>query len=95
MKDKLYQRNNILNKAIEKYGEDLQLDVAIEEMAELTKEIVKHKRGKGDINRTAEELADVYIMLKQLIIIFDIPHDSINKMVDKKIERLERNLQDD
>lgn len=36
----------ILEKAIEVYGADLQKQVAIEKMAELTKEICKDFRGK-------------------------------------------------
>ena len=34
----------ILKQAIETYGAEAQLNVAIEEFAELTKEICKHKR---------------------------------------------------
>ena len=39
----------VLEKAIFKFGHDMQHDVAIEEMAELTKEIVKWKRYKKRI----------------------------------------------
>lgn len=83
--------NEILNKAIEVYGEDSQLNVAIEEMAELQKEICKRKRGIGSNLNLAEEIADVEIMLSQLKII-----TGNAKMVEvykqRKIERLAKRL---
>lgn len=44
----------------------MQHDVAIEEMSELTKEIIKWKRYKNNGDAVAEEIADVEIMLEQL-----------------------------
>ena len=56
--------------AVNHFGVDSQLIVAIEEMAELTKELTKYKRGLGTTAGIAEELADVEIMLEQLRYIF-------------------------
>ena len=81
-----------LKKAIETYGEDMQLTVAIEELSELIKEICKYKRGNNNRKNIIEEMADCYIMLEQLAMIFDIPNHAINEMVDKKITRLENRL---
>jgi NTP pyrophosphatase (non-canonical NTP hydrolase) len=81
-----------LHKAIETYGKDMQLNVAIEELSELIKEICKSKRGNDNRKNIIEEMADCYIMLEQLAIIFDIPNHAINEVADKKIERLERRL---
>ncbi len=53
-----------LEEAIEVYGEDLQKQVAIEEMAELTKEICKDFRGKDNREQIIEEIVDVYIVLE-------------------------------
>lgn len=85
----------ILTKAIGKYGSSLQLDVAIEEMAELTKELVKNKRGDENRENIMEEVADVFIMLMQIRLIFGIGDKELDDVIDKKINRLERNLQDD
>lgn len=88
------KREEIYKKAIQKYGKELQIDVAIEEMAELTKELVKDIRGKGIINHIIEEMADVHIMLEQLTIIYDVNSDVFNDYVTGKVERLQRRLND-
>ena len=81
-----------LEKAIATYGKDMQLTVAVEELSELIKEICKSKRGADNRDAIIEEMADCYIMLDQLAIIFDIPHRDINNVMDRKIARLERRL---
>ena len=71
--------NDILALAISTYGVDNQIDVAIEEMSELTKALVKLHRfersGAGDpkeiLSSIYEEMADVEIMLTQLEMIFE------------------------
>jgi NTP pyrophosphatase (non-canonical NTP hydrolase) len=70
---------NDYEKAIAKWGEDVQLDVLVEECSELIKAVMKYKRliatgetmtngGKLETARmnVAEEAADVSIMLEQL-----------------------------
>lgn len=68
-------REEINERAIRLWGVDPQLDMVIEEMAELTQAILKFKRRIGParmlefkevIDRVAEEQADVRIMLDQL-----------------------------
>jgi len=49
----------IYKSAIEKWGKSLQLDVVIEEMAELTKEIIKFKRVA---NRIEKDVNDVELV---------------------------------
>lgn len=73
--------------AIEKYGKTLQTVVAIEEMSELIKELSKNMRGKDNHDAIAEEIADVYIMLDQIMMMNDI---QLNEVVDKMTEKLER-----
>ena len=60
-----------LKKAIDTWGSALQQIVAMEELAELTQEISKQLRRKGDPDHLAEEIADVQIMLDQLMMIHD------------------------
>ena len=81
-----------LEKAIEVYGKDMQLNVAIEEFSELIKEICKHKRGEDNLDNILEEMADCYIMLTQLEIIFGLDFLNIDKVVTRKIDRLEKRL---
>jgi len=52
---------------IAKYGESSQLDIVVEELSELTKEVIKYKRKKSygepfDINHLKEELADTLVV---------------------------------
>lgn len=72
--------------AIAKFGIDNQLNVAIEEMSELTKEVCKNKRGFSNENHIAEEIADVEIMLEQLKLIFDCEIE----VEDWKLQKLAR-----
>ena len=82
----------ILEKAIETYGKDMQLTVAVEEFSELIKEICKSKRGRDNRDNIIEEMVDCYIMLEQLAIIFDISTDEIGEWLDIKFTRLENRM---
>lgn len=86
---KIGEMMTIFEKAIETYGADLQKQVAIEEMAELTKEICKDFRGKGNREHIIEEIADVDIMLQQLMIMYDITTEEMLNAVGIKIARLD------
>ncbi len=85
--------NAIYKAAIHRWGRRLQLDVAIEEMAELTKAIckVKRKAGMHTIEAVTEEIADVEIMLEQLKIMFDC-HDRVADWKAAKLDRLQNIL---
>lgn len=63
---------NIMLEALEHYGSNPQVDMAIEEMSKLTKELLKNRRGEENRSMIADEMADVYIMLEQLKFIFGI-----------------------
>ncbi len=81
-----------LEKAIKTYGKDMQLAVAVEELSELIKEICKNKRGSDNRNNIIEEMADCYIMIEQIRLIFGISHAEISTRYNEKIERLENRL---
>lgn len=81
-----------LKKAIDIYGVDMQLNIAIEEFSELTKEICKYKRGADNISYIVEEVADCYIMLEQMKIIFNLDSTDISNIMTKKIERLKQRM---
>ena len=83
-----------IERAIETYGKDMQLNVAIEEFSELIKEICKYKRGEDNLDNIIEEMADCYLMLSQLRIIFGIKVADISKIKLEKLERLAKRLKE-
>lgn len=60
----------ILQTAIDLYGRQAQMDVAVEECAELINAIQKHRRGRVGDREVIDEIADVRIMTEQLALIF-------------------------
>ncbi len=82
----------IMLKALKKYGVDAQDDIAIEEMSELTKAIIKNRRYKtfATLENLYEELADVSIMLEQVMMSLD--KDRVQSYINSKLERLNERL---
>lgn len=83
----------ILLEAIELWGEDFQLDMMIEEMAELTKAIMKLKRAGGGSElrvKVSEEIADVKIMIEQMEQMFS--EKNIDSFYNEKLRRLKRRI---
>ena len=78
--------------AIETYGTKAQKLMAIEEMSELTKEICKDFRGKLNREHLVEEVADVLIMLDQMLLMYEISGEEICQMCERKMERLKERL---
>ena len=79
--------------AIETYGVRTQKLMAIEEMSELTKEICKDFRGKLNREHLVEEMADVLIMLDQMLLLYKISGEEVGLMRIKKVERLKERLE--
>lgn len=82
----------IMQKAIDTYGDEVQSMVAIEEMSELTKELIKYWRGDYNVDHIAEEMADVYITLCELQLIFGIDDETIRGYKEYKLKRLRKSL---
>lgn len=82
----------IYQDALDTWGENAQLDVAIEEMSELIKEIIKYKRGIGNKQHMSEEIADVMIMLEQIMQMFGLEND-VTTQKSFKIMRLNSYLE--
>ena len=85
--------DDLLKQAIDRYGKTLQTFVAIEEMSELTKELVKNMRGSDNHESIVEELADVYIMLDQIQIMNGINLNEVVAKMHEKLERLKERLE--
>lgn len=89
---------DILKAAVAKYGQSAQVDMAIEEMSELTKALCKERRtqfiqGKHTeaVSNIVEEIADVAIMLWQLMLMFDCDGE-VQRKVGFKTTRLAQRL---
>jgi len=86
--EKLYK------KCLDRWGTYSQVDMCIEEMAELTKALCKSKRAKRSKDWHAsicEEIADVKIMLEQMILIFDAK-ELVEWNYQEKLRRLEEEV---
>ena len=83
----------VLSDAIETFGEQKQLVVALEELSELQKEICKELRGDGNLDHIAEEMADVQIMLDELEIIFG-NRGKVAAWQSKKAKRLAERIKE-
>lgn len=81
------KENKILRSAIRTFGITHQLNIAIEELSELTKEICKYNRYQSNVDAIAEEIADVEIMLQQIKMAFGL-HNATRRWRNKKLNRL-------
>lgn len=80
----------ICAQAVDIYGTEAQIWMAIEEMSELSDAIAKHRRDRVTRENVCEEIADVAIMMIQLAAIFG--SEEVNDFLDEKISRLEKRL---
>lgn len=85
------ERLEVYTKALETYGEMIQMVVALEELSECQKEICKFMRGFGNAGNLAEEIADATIMLEQMRYIFGV-NELVCQKMDEKIIRLDNRL---
>lgn len=83
--------DDILKKNIEINGELTELIVLMEELAELTKEITKYIRYGNNRQAILEELADVMVMCRQLMLMLMIGEEELAEEIERKVKRqLER-----
>lgn len=70
------------------YGAPHQCMKAVEEMSELSVELMKMVNGEGgDLDRVFEEIADASIMLQQLRLLLDPYQYTIDTIIERKIQR--------
>lgn len=96
----IHQRK-IMKKALEKNGKLKQSVIAMEECSELIKAISKMIRYSYDEDLNSvyrddliEEMADVYIILDELKMMYDILEFDIEQMINQKIDREEGRICD-
>lgn len=87
--------SDIMCRAVLEHGNLQQEDVAIEELAELQHAIIKHRRYGTPETRQhiIEEVADVSIMLYQLLLIHGF--NGLNAITDAKLQRLASRLDEE
>ncbi len=86
------ERRQIYTEALQKWGYKFQFLILIEEMSELTKEIIKYQRKGNNVPDIIEEIGDVEIMIEQVKQYFDINH-TVEEWKNIKIKRLKKLLE--
>lgn len=83
----------IYQDAINKWGQESQLNMLVEECAELISAVNRLRRGNTDSVPVLEELADVDIMIEQMKMIFD--RNTIESIKCSKLSRLRERINED
>ena len=83
---------HIYESALNKWGKENQTRMMFEEMAELQKELCKEARGEDNTDAIAEEIADVKIMLEQMMILHGCK-DMVEMQMKRKLQRLKERLE--
>ena len=78
----------LFQRCIKKWGADLQKVVAMEECCELAKVISKQLRRDASREEVLAEIADVRIMLDQMLVILGFDEEEENAVRRIKIKRL-------
>ena len=81
----------VYEQAVEEWGREAQIMMAIEECSELIKELTKLYRGDTVDQNVAEEVADVEIMMEQMRILFG--DKNVHKHKLRKLDRLNTRLE--
>lgn len=86
------QQPEVLKKAIATWGKEAQTFCFIEECGELLQALSKYRRSNTPetLDHLHEEIADVFIMLTQLSMMYDSP--AIQEYIDSKVIALETKL---
>jgi len=92
MCDEHMETDEVFAKAIETFGQDNQLFVAVEELGELISAISRVKRDRpGSLHNLLEEIADAKVVIRQLEIMFDYD-GTCDIIFEDKVERLRKRL---
>lgn len=97
--------HDLLRQAVETFGKIIQLDILVEECAELIKAVQKYKRNiethnENDEYAIFEEAADVTLMIQQLFVmkwrsrlVNEVYSDTIIEKQNRLIKRIKRGKQ--
>jgi NTP pyrophosphatase (non-canonical NTP hydrolase) len=79
-------RLNLYKEAIEKWGEEAQVNMLNEECGELIAAVAQFKRGRTSHHDVMTELADVFIMVEQIASMMS--YDDFEKELERKLTKL-------
>lgn len=82
----------ILKQAVDTFGRESQIEMAIEECAELIDALCKLRRGRVSPEAVITEIADVQIMIDQLTYIFGF--DEVVAERTRKLLRLQKRIKE-
>lgn len=83
----------LLQKCLDTWGKLAQVVMVFEETAELNKELCKNLRGKDNRAEILDEIADVSIMLREMMILFKISPDEMQDRIRYKMARIRARLE--
>lgn len=81
------QLKKLVEKSVECFDKSSQDLILIEEMSELTKELLKRRRGKCNMDNIKEELSHVLISTMVLQKVLGISQKDIENEVQRKLEK--------
>ncbi len=79
----------VIDEMLNKYGKENQSVILIEEMSELTKELVKNIRGKDNYDCLVEEMAHVMLSLSVVARVLDIRNSDLRRKLHKKFHSMD------
>lgn len=82
----------IYARALQHFGKENQVRKLSEELAELQEAICKALDGRDTAVHVAEEIADVEIMLHQMMELFDISNIVVEQVKAAKLKRLKERI---
>lgn len=85
--DKIKKKASDLIQLDATFGINNQSIYTLEELSELSKEILKDQRGKGNKEHIKEEIADVLCTILTYAIDKDINVDELEDIIDQKLDR--------
>ena len=91
----IINQGKTIRAVIDRFGHKHQSVIAIEEMAELTKELTKAIRGKPNHDHLVEETADVIICLIQVREMYNIKDEELQDAINSKLARLDERLKNE
>ena len=78
--------SGIYQAAVQKWGREAQFEQAVEECAELIAAIKHFRRGKANEQAVVDELADVLLMVGQMV--YMLGEERVSMSVGEKVEKL-------
>ena len=80
---------------LQHYGPRPQIIKAIEELAELQTELARDLNGQGNPDNMLSESADAFIMLMQVMAIYNIDMEALDEEIRFKIDRQLRRIEEE